>query len=73
MPLDEWRMFEKEWTAKITSKEASDDPRTLVTLENPYEPKTESGEIKDKVLISSFLSYIFAGSSYSERSGCCTQ
>ena len=59
MPLDEWRMFEKEWMAKITSKEASDDPRTLVTLENPYEPKTDSGEIKGKVFISCLLSYIF--------------
>ena len=41
-PLQGWKWQEREWQDTVTSKEASDNPRILKRLKNPYEPAEET-------------------------------
>lgn len=50
-PLADWREEEKKWKEVVTSKAASDNPRILKKLKNPYEPEEEIGEITNELLI----------------------
>ena len=43
-PLGKWKDEEHSWKAVVTSKEASDNPRILKRLQNPYEPAEEIGK-----------------------------
>ena len=42
LPLAEWKTTEAEFARAITSKEASDNPRLLKALRNPYEPEADT-------------------------------
>ena len=42
-PLRKWKEEERSWKEAVTSKEASDNPRILKRLQNPYEPAEEIG------------------------------
>lgn len=43
LPLSSWRKEEEAWCKSIISQEASDDPRSLRSVTNPYEPIEEQG------------------------------
>ena len=45
--MHEWKEIEKKWLDAITSKRASDDPRWLQSLKNPYEPAAVNGELSE--------------------------
>ena len=44
-PLGKWKEEERSWKEVVTSKEASDNPRILKRLQNPYEPAEEIGKL----------------------------
>ena len=47
LALEEWKEMELKWLNAITSKRASNNPRWLQSLKNPYEPAAVNGELSE--------------------------